>query len=58
MKDGSLKACVGIGGLVAIYAIYACSNPGVDGVVFGSVAALVAGLAGYTVGAKQTKSGG
>ena len=58
MKDGSLKACVGIGGLIAVYAIYSLNNPGSDGVIFGTVAALVAGLAGYTVGQKQAKSGG
>ena len=49
MKDGSLKAMCGMICVVALYGIYAFSNPGADGVVFGSVALIVGGLAGYTV---------
>ncbi len=56
MKDGATKACVGIAGVVAMYGIYMGLGPGGDGVVFGSVIAVVAGLAGYTVGAKATKA--
>ena len=49
MKDGGVKACVGIGGIVACYAIYSFNNPGADGLVFGSILAAVTGLAGYTL---------
>ena len=52
MKDGALKACFGIGGMVAVYGIYMGLGPGGDGAVFGVVIAVVAGLAGYTIGAK------
>jgi hypothetical protein len=52
LKDAPTKACVGIGAVVALYAIYSFSNPGGDGYLFGTVCALVAGLAGYTVAAK------
>ncbi len=48
-----MKACVGIGAVVALYAIYSLSNPGGDGYLFGTVCALVAGLAGYTVAAAK-----
>lgn len=42
--------CLGaMGSIVACYGIYACSNPGADGVIFGSILAAVTGLAGYTV---------
>jgi len=49
MKEGGIKACVGIGGIVACYGIYSFSNPGADGLVFGSILAAVTGLAGYTI---------
>ena len=49
MKDGGARACVGIGGIIACYGIYAWSNPGADGVIFGSILAAVTGLATYTI---------
>ena len=49
MKDGAAKAVCGMACVVALYGIYAFSNPGADGVVFGTVAAIVGGLAGYSV---------
>jgi len=52
LKDGAFKACFGIGGVVAVYGIYMGLGPGGDGLIVGSVIAVVAGLAGYTIGAK------
>ena len=49
MKDGALKACVGIFGILGAYAIYAFSNPGTDGALFGTVMLVIGGLAGYSV---------
>lgn len=53
MKDGALKSCVGMVCVVAMYGIYAFSNPGTDGVVFGTVAAIIGGLAGYGIGSSK-----
>ena len=50
MKDGALKCVGAMASIVACYGIYACSNPGTDGVVFGSILAAVTGLAGFAVG--------
>ena len=50
MKDGALKACVGMVCVVGMYGIYMCAGPGGDGVIFGSVMAVVGGLAGFSVG--------
>lgn len=52
MKDGALKACVGMGFIFGTYAVYMGSHvcaglPPPDGVIFGSVIAAVAALAGY-----------
>lgn len=52
MKDGALKACVGMGFIFGVYAVYVGSHvaaglPPPDGVVFGSVIAAVGALAGY-----------
>ena len=52
MKDGALKACVGMAFIFGTYAVYMGSNvyAGLDppdGVVFGGVIAAVAALAGY-----------
>ena len=55
MKDGSMKACVGMVCVVALYGIYSLNNPGSDGYVFGTVAAIIGGLAGYTIAAKKAK---
>ena len=54
MKDGALKCVGAMMSITACYAIYAFSNPGTDGVVFGSILAAVTGLAGYTF-AKKSK---
>jgi hypothetical protein len=51
MKDGGIKACVGIAGIVACYGIYSFNNPGADGLVFGSMLAAVSALAGYSYAA-------
>ena len=56
MKDASIKVCVGIGAIVAVYGIYTFSNPGTDGYVFGSVLAAVSALAGYTIAAMRKAS--
>ena len=49
MKDGALQACVGIFGILGAYAIYAFSNPGTDGALFGTVMLVIGGLGGVTV---------
>jgi len=54
VKDGALKCIGAMASIVACYGIYAFSNPGTDGVVFGSILAAVTGLAGYTI-AKKAK---
>lgn len=53
MKDGSLKACIGMAFVFGTYAVYvgahvAAGLPPPDGVVFGSVIGLVGALAGYS----------
>ena len=53
MKDGALKATVGMAFVFGTYTVYMLSNvcaglPPPDGVIFGSVIAVVAGLAGYS----------
>ena len=53
MKDGALKATIGMGFVFGTYAVYMASHvcaglPPPDGVIFGSVIAVVAGLAGYS----------
>ena len=54
MKDGALKTCVGMVMIGVVYASYLIFSPDPeDGVVFGTVIALIAGLAGYQVGAKK-----
>lgn len=58
MKDGAMKACVGMAFVFGTYAVYMISHvcsgqPVPDGVLFGTVVATVTGLAGYTVGKKS-----
>ncbi len=52
MKDGALKACVGMGFIVSTYAVYMLSHvcaglPPPDGAVFATVFGAVCALAGY-----------
>ena len=56
MKDGQTKACVFAGLVVTCYAIYTVSNPGADGLVFGSVIGAIAAIGGYAVGIVKGKS--
>ena len=49
MKDGALKSCVAIAGIVSMYGIYAWSNPGTDGAIFATILAAVVGLGTYTI---------
>ena len=54
MKDGALKTCVGMVMIGVVYATYMVFSPDPeDGVVFGSVVAAMAALAGYQVGVKK-----
>lgn len=55
MKDGAMKACVGMVCVVGLYGIYAFSHPQADGAAFGTVALIVGGLAGYSVGVKSAQ---
>ena len=38
-----------------VYAVYAITNPGSDGVVFAAVLAAIAGVLGYTVASVKAK---
>ena len=55
MKDGAMQRCIAIAAIVSVYAIYSFTHKEADGVVFGSIAALIAGLAGYGIAAKKAK---
>jgi hypothetical protein len=50
VKDGAMKSCVAIVAIVSVYGIYSFTHSEADGLLFGSIAALIAGLAGYTAG--------
>lgn len=57
MKDGALKACVGMGFIFGTYAVYmgshVCSGlPPPDGAIFASVIGVVGALAGYAYAKK------
>lgn len=54
MKDGALKACVGMICVTAVYGVYMVSNAIAgqevpDGIVLTGVVGAVCGLAGYSV---------
>jgi hypothetical protein len=56
MNDGTLKACFGMGMVVALYAVYMfTTSPAPDGVIFTTVLAAVVGLAGYVYGTVKKK---
>lgn len=59
MKDGAVKACVGMAFVFGTYSVYVLSHalvgdPPPDGVIFGTVIAAVAGLAGYAYAKKPS----
>ena len=59
MKDGALKACVGMGFIFGTYSVYMLSHvaagmPPPDGVIFGSVIGAVGALAGYAYAKKPS----
>ena len=52
MKDGALRACVGMAFIFGTYSVFMWSHvvtdtPIPDGIIFGTVVAAVAALAGY-----------
>jgi len=59
MKDGTVKACVAAVCIVLAYAIYVFGSVAAgggmpDGVLFGTIAAVTAGILGYSVHFVQT----
>jgi hypothetical protein len=58
MKDGALKACMGMACVTAVYGIYMVSNAIAgneipDGLILTGVVGAVCGLAGYSVAVAQ-----
>lgn len=60
LKDGALKACMGMGCVTAVYATYMMSHviagqPVPDGIVLTGVLGAVCGLAGYAYAKTPSK---
>ena len=56
MKDGALVKCAAMVAIPVTYAVYmVCTPEPQDGILFGSVMAVMAGLAGYDIGSKAKK---
>ena len=49
MKDAAILRLVAMPSVVAMYAIYTFSNPGVDGYAFGSMMLVLGALAGIKI---------